>query len=609
MTDKLIRFADNPERGDTGQGVIAKLNVMWEAAETERKKAEGEWYANAAALAGKQADAVVKDVELNRKIKVPYMAKKANVNVNLLYPLVRQAAAAGVDAAARQVAIPATSEPQDIYAAELATDLIAHRYDADDEETLRLHEELWRLTTGLCFRNTYWDPKKPGYGLDGIIMPNAGDIETRTLTPLHVHVCPWADSSKPRPWYIVSDVRDTDEIGDLYGVKVEPEDVADQTKMLDQLLSNIVTDGTSTPARRKNAVILKRLYHVPGPKHPQGKVWTWANGVLLQESTLPEGEMPFVEEVWFPVPGRIYPYPFVTPLVGLQREINRTINQMVELKNRQLRGDIVVRGQMPTEETQSPVTTDWDAETGQKRIWIDNTVQDFEFMRYDLNTNDAQALIALKWENMQRIAGLHDPSTGETSAQAQTATEIAVLKEADTAGLALFRNIRNHAQSKIDRQKIVIARNHYAVPRFIRVTGENNAPKTAFFYGAELRGVDDVRPRPVPMMTEAMKQQIRRDLAGLGAWDLSGPIEVKAGKVKLIMESGLPDPDTEVETLTGGVTVEEIYQANGQAIRLAMDMELKQGVMAEAQADAMMGAGEGEEAAPESVAAAMMGGG
>jgi len=341
---RLIQFADNPVQSDEDQAKIAKLNSLKEAARKERKKVELEWQTNAYILAGKQGEAYANDVLRYTRVVIPPVTGKANVNINLIYPLVRQAAAAGVDNSAQQVAIAATSDPDDMSAAELATDLIAHGYDRDDEYNLRLHEELWRLTTGFCLRHTSWDPKKTGYGLNGMELKGAGDIDTTTLTPLLVYVCPWVDASKPRPWYIISDVRDVDEIFDLYKKKVEPEEVAEDARIANSLLTSVVTQGNSSPDTRKHPAILNRLYHIPGANYPNGRVWTWSGNVLLDETDLPEGAMPFQELVWFPVPGRIYPYPFISPLAGLNHEIVRSINQMIELKNRQLRGDIIVKG-------------------------------------------------------------------------------------------------------------------------------------------------------------------------------------------------------------------------------------------------------------------------
>lgn len=607
---RLIKFADNPQTSDGDQGQVAKLETLYAAAMTERKKAEQEWLANIDILAGNHREAFQQDVMRFSRTNSNYVASKTKDRQNLLYALFRQAAAAGVDNAAEQVAVAATSEPDDLTAAELASDLIKHRYDADDEYNIRIHEELWRLSTGFCCRFTSWNPDLDGYGRDGVLLKGAGDIETAVLTPFHVLVCPWVDSSKPRPWYIIADVRDIDEIGDLYGKPVEAEEVAQDTASLNQLLSNVVTDNHGSPQSRKHAAILKRLYHRPDVKHPNGRVWTWANGVLLDVTDLPEGEIPLVERIWFPVPGRIYPYSFITPLRPLQAEIDKTMSQLVELKNRQLRGDMVVKGIMPTAGQEQPVKSYRDHETGQKVIYVDAQVQDWSFMEYNLNTAEAQTLLELKWRNMQVIAGINTGSTLGTEPSGQpTATELALRKEADTAGLSLFRNMGNWQQSKVERQKIIVARNHYFMERMIRTVGESNAPKVTAFYGAELRGVDDVRPKPIPMMTEAQKTSIKMDLATAQAWDFTGTPTQIANKVQAILNSGLPDATEEIEKMLPGLTVEQIFEAASASVQQQLGLGLKQGELANAEADAMMGAGEGEEAAPESVAAAMMGGG
>jgi hypothetical protein len=599
-TKHLVQFADTPDGEDAKK--VADLEALYDLGDTERRKVEQEWWQNACYLVGKQWEKVADDIRnfSNRRVYIPAQIPKTQLTSNVLYPLVRQAAASGVSNMAQQQAVPSTNDEADVLAAEVATDYIQGRFHEDGEEDLRLHEEMWRLTMGICIRKTYWNPDADGYTYGNTKVEGIGDVTTEILNPLQVHLCPWADGSKQRPWIIESDVRDINEIGDMYGKKVEAEEYADHTKVLDNLLSNIVLSKHDGTAQRKHAAILKRLYHIPNKRYPMGRVWVWANGVLLDETDLPEGEMPFVELVWFPAPGRVYPYSFISPLRELQREINIATSQWVELKNRQMRGDIVIRGTgAPTEEI---VKTSY-GDDGQKRITLGPDVQEFQFMQYNLNANEAKDQIAAHWDNMQRIAGLHDPSTGESPGKAVTATEIAILKEADTQGLAMFTRMRDRAQSRIERLKLLVARNHYHIPRMVRVVGESNAVRVQYLMGADLRNTEDVRPRPSPLITEAMKAQMIQEAVGKGLFDFSGTPTMIANKIKALQASPIPDIDQEIEAQLepAGLSIQAIFAAAAQFTALQIQGQLAQAAMINEQ---MLGSEE-DEAAPQTTLQAM----
>jgi len=588
-------FIQDQPKGSENEKVKA-LESLYKTADNARRRFEPEWYENILFLAGNQWEYAHDDVRRfsRRIIHVP--DTKVKLTSNQIYPLFRQAVSTLRNNIASQEAVPSTSDPSDREAADLASDFIQARYYEDEEEEQRLREIEWSMCTGRCMRMTYWDPDKDGMGAYGKI-PKAGDISSTTLNPFKFYVCPWMDDELQFPWIIISDVRDIDEINDIYpGHDVQAEEYAEAMRVLDKIAMNIVESRTmDTAPKRNGAAILKRIYIKPNYEYPNGKTFTWCNGKLLQEGELPDGIMPFVDIRWFPIPGRLYPLPFVSPLRGLQREINIALSQLIELKNRQLRGDIIVKGKKEP-------TVNY-MESGAKIIHLDHEIEQFLLMEYNLNPNETESIIAHMFNDMMQTSGIHEPSLGKAFPRETTATQTAILKESDMSGLTIFRAGYDQSYCKVSQHKILIAKNHYIIPRMIKVVGQYNQVKARSFFGSELRNTEDVRPRTIPMLTETMKSQIRNDAYAQGLFGPYASPEDMFAKLTALKNTGIEGITEEIDNMIAPLTYDELRNIVGQinikkieATLLATDMQLQQ-LVAQIQQTQAQQQGQGQQQA------------
>jgi len=560
-----ISFIEHPTGDPTEK--IGKLEAILKAGLMRRQSHESQWRNNILFLRGRQWEGTVEAPSGTRRIEYSPPNTRAKFVDNQIYPLARQAAAALVDNIAQPIATPATMDPEDVLAAEIATDLLRFRQVEDHEEEMRRIETIWVMVSGLVLRTTYWNPDKSSMLPIGRIV-GAGDVETMMLNPWQFVLSPWATSAKDSEWICLTDVRPIEEINDIYRSDIQAEECATVVGLNERDMIGLIDDshGTGAPQQPvRNAAILKRLYIKPDTKRPDGEVITWANGKLLgSQTTLPEGEMPFQALEWFPSPGSPYPLAFITPLVDLQKEVNITISQLVELKNRQLRGDMVVRGtQAPREEWQP--TTDFDDPlTGRKTVYLDATVQDWKFLEYNLDPSNAERLMARFYNDMMQISGIHESSLGMQQPSGTPATTTLALKESDLTGLTIFRHAFNFAHARIGRQKILIARNHYKVPRINRIVGDGNEVKVQAFLGADLRTCEDVHPMTTPMLSEVEKSQIRSSLIAAAAYGpYEGPKDQLA-KIRMIQASGLPDADAQAEKQCAPMSIEDLEALVGE---------------------------------------------
>jgi len=554
------------------QARIAYLESLYKDADKARRAAEPDWASNIGFLTGKQWDAYEEDIRRFRKIPIKAPSSKVKLSMNETYPLARQAASALRQGEASQIAIASTNDPEDMEAAQLATKLLDSRLLADDEETKRLNTVLWAMNCGTIFRETSWDPDLEG-DVVGYDTPQwgVGDISTEVVNPFTIHICPWSDCFTPAPWVIRSDVRDVGDIADIYGKKVEPEEVADLTSMLDRLLSGIVTGGQSATPKRNQAVILKRLFVRPTAKYPTGRMFVWANKVLLADTELPMGMFPFTRADWFPIPGSAYSLPMISPMRDVQRELNITISQLIELKNRQLRGDIAFDGP-------GDVTFTTDPATGAKTIRVPYGTTKWDFVTYDLRTTEADVLANRFMDALRQAAGIHEPTMGDAPGKAVTATQLQLLKEADMAGIGLFRAGFDKSNCAISQLKLQIAHDFYQVPRILRVVGQSEVKEVQAFMGSDLRNTRDVRPKNSPIVSETMKIQMMQEQINAGNHILEGTPTQIAAKVEAWLVSGIPNIEEMVDQWLAPLTVDDIRSASADYRKLMI-----QGQMLDAQ--------------------------
>jgi hypothetical protein len=587
------KLAEEREEG----GRVASLEALYQAADQARRQYEPEWQANARFLVGNQweePESVLRQWGGSRRRPTEPQDRQLRMTVNWVYSLVRQAVAGLRDNLAQQVAIPATNEPWDEAAADIATDFLASRYDEDDEREKRFQEILWAMVCGRVLRKTFWDADLEGKGEFGEL-PRAGDIATMTLPPLRYHVDPWSSTFSECSFVIESDVRDVEEVNDLWpGHGVAEQEFMDATHLLDSLLANAPGNAYAAPPKRKQAVILKRLYARPTKKQPKGRAFTWANGKLLDETELPDGIFPFEAIEWFPIPGRNTPLPFLTPLREPQRQYNLLVSQLLDLATRQLRGDVLIQGE-------DDVKQEVDPETGMKRIILGPGVMNFQLMRYDYNPTVAEMRLAQLWNDAQQLAGIRDPSLGKNPPGVKTVGALMLLRESDLAGLTMFRAGFDHAYCRVGRQKLVLAKAHYRAPRLIRTVGQNQAVKVTAFLGAELRSTQDVRPRSLPVMTELEKRQTRQEAVAAGLFGPYAGPQDKHAKLTALLNTGIPGIEEEVERLSAPVGYEGLRQLCGEldARQAALAMLQTEAQAKGLQAALAQAAGAGQEGAAE----------
>jgi hypothetical protein len=523
---------------------------------------------------------------------LPNIDKTGYIHIeNAIKPLVKQAMAIICDSMSRVTCVPATNEEEDLEASYIASDFLQSREESDEEQIVRRNELTSLLVYGECARFTRYNPNKESE--DGV----AGDIETWTIDPSqYVRSITNNNSNKP-DWIILTEVYDIDRLKELYpGKEIYPEKV---------IITQYGNMRLEKHEQTQDKCIVKRMYVREDKENPKGKYYAWTGNTLLQEGELPDGIFPFVVFKWLYQPGYVYPEGFVEPLIRSQITINDGLLKLRKLAEKKANPPILMAGN-------SEVREETMQESGQDIYRYKMGYDKPEFLQFPQDMQEVYNLIAMAREEMMSIAGLRETSLGRQPREA-TATQMALLKRSDNAGIGYFKYAFEKTFAKVCHTKLELAKKYFKQERLIKIVGVDRKPYVSKFYGADLKGVIDVKCEPTTYIDDAMRQQIMMQLITAGAFTMWQGVEDGYSKMSMILNSGLPNARDivdnilgdkmtfdELQEIAGSVKNEktsleimnlELSKLNAEVQGQQLQLQFAQGQMAQAQ----MVAGQGEE--------------
>lgn len=505
----------------TGEGAkVEWLNACARWALEKRRPYEERALQGLLFWAGDQWSSVERTMNaLKRRVERPPFCDSSRVIDNQIIVHIRQVASMSTEAIADFEAVQATSEPQDVAAASLATKLIKMRERVDKEAELREEEILWMIGCGEVLRKTWYDPRK--VTTDGV----KGDIASEVVPLFRYAKCPSSGWDWPPKWLIEFDARHVDWVKAEFGKSLEPEDVADEMRAMDELAMNVVQERSVGRENDNNHVIVYRMYCAATEKHPKGRVFVWSGNTLLKEHEFQSGVFPFSRATWYPIPNRLYPISFIEPIVGDQKALNTLLSQLQEVKNRDLRKDVITDG------VGQVVQHILDTKTGQKQLTLPVGGQRWEFLNYEPHIRLAQADYERLMKNIHDKSGTSEPVLGQAMSRKTTATELQLLREASFQGIAWVMNRFDRHCAEVCQQKVLLAHDFFTAARILTGVGTHAGERPIAFFGSELRNTQDVVAIPTPKLTPAMRRQAVQEAMERG---LFGPWYDQ--------QLGLPDP-------------------------------------------------------------------
>jgi hypothetical protein len=253
-------------------------------------------------------------------------------------------------------ASPASSENHDIKAARLGEVLFQYLWDELELDAKRDEAILYSLIMGQGFLKVFWDDTY-GYPVEYLIHPQTGkavvsddeedilrawseangvelqverffqgEVGVEVMSPFEVYLI---GGHTPKTAYAAITVKGYSKsfVKDTWGNKAEGIEADGQYE-------NTLNPGEAEEKNR-DLVLIKEYWQKPGGERGEGKYIAWAGDVVLESKDFPyeDGELPFVKLGGIKSPGRKWDMSIVTHLRPLQKELNRSLSQIVEHKN------------------------------------------------------------------------------------------------------------------------------------------------------------------------------------------------------------------------------------------------------------------------------------
>lgn len=259
-----------------------------------------------------------------------------------------------------------------------------------------------------------------------------GRICWEALSPFQILPPPGVEYPEHFPWLIIDRAVPVEAVKYRYAgapdnLKAQPLETADTMPRDVPSIGN--TDMGPATGKIADHVLLSTGYEMPTADFPEGRVYTWTQDTPLETIdklpyTLkgnPHHGIGFLH--YHNIDGRFWSQGVVEPLVGPQRQINRSASQRIELKDRNL-GRVYARkgtfslSNLPKgkvmELIEIPMHADYPQETAGGGVgpWIEN--------EHQINVND-----------MDMVAGIHDVSQGQAPKGITAFAAMSLLAEQD----------------------------------------------------------------------------------------------------------------------------------------------------------------------------------
>lgn len=400
--------------------------------------------------------------------------------------------------------MPASAEPKDEDAAELAEALLEYfRQELRiKRHTVSIFE--WIGIAGKCFAHTYWDAKagEPMAQEDGSIL-HEGNLKVEIVSPFEFIPDPLATTLEECRWVIRARTVYKEWVVDAYGLDEEDaakiEEDVDAASFYRRSLGSIqgpvgrggpdpdASGESSSTKTSESLTTLVEYFERPSVKHPKGRCAVFAGKRLLKEGPLPydHGNLPFVE-FGAPSTGKFWPSSMVEMSVPIQKELNRTRSQMLENQNMMANGKWIV-------ERDSIEDVALVGKVGEViQVKRGSTFQPHAAAMPGLPAYVTEN-IALSNQDLQEIWGQHEVTRATVPSGIRSGRAIAFLIEQDDTRLGPIVHQFEAGMEEWGSQLLALARQFYKERRMIQVIGADKEMLVKSVGGSDIAGNLTVR--------------------------------------------------------------------------------------------------------------------
>ena len=523
--DGVTGIIDTGEDGELlyKEDIIQKVLDDLQERKTERQILEQQWTLNANFLVGNQyceINTYRGDIEQLEPV-YDWLERET---FNQIAPLIETRIANLKKINYMMKVKPATNELDDYAKAEVSTSVLQHTQKVSDFESKKNTAIHWNELTGNCFFLSWWDKDKgEKLAVEQILDIDEngeqktketayfqGDLDYGLITPYELYPeSIFKQSVEAQRSIILEQVKTVDDIYDLYGIKVEGNNI--ETFELTPLGSGggfgyentTVTIGHRTI---DNAEKVITYFERPSKHKPNGQmIIIVGDEHLVYYGDLPYSRIPIVQTVCVEVAGQFFGKSVIERLIPIQRAYNGCVNRIHEyIKHIAIGSYITEEGSIDIEEYeqngQAPGAMLVYKQGSQAPIPVPNGVLPNEVMteRYNLK------------QDMEYAAGVSQMMVyGSTPSGVTSGKALDILTESDNTRLSLTGdNIRNSVR-KLAIMWLEIYKIYATTHRIVNYVGGNNIGKAIIWSNEDINSydVDYVTENELLMSEDAQKQR------------------------------------------------------------------------------------------------------
>lgn len=495
------------------KSLIAWVHSEYQKSKSARSRFERQWALNMAMYLGKQNMGYFQGKPgesgagmLRTPPVLPHVSRRV---FNRIRPVVRTELARLTSNKPNASVVPASSEDADLFAAQAAEDVWQSHYTQKKLHATFSRSMFWATICGTAFTKCYFDPD--AYDC---VTKETGSIESGVVTPYHLFVPDlYEQDLEAQPFIFNAYTKSAQWVEQTYGVKVNATIVQAESPF--QTAMFVLGKNEAAP----DSVLCIEAWLKPGAHKmfPEGAYMVLIDQQVVcmfdyqDEGPLYEHKMyPFIK--WDHIPtGMFYSDSVITDLIDIQRDYNRTRNQIIEAKNRTAKPQLIApKGSIdPRMVTSAP---------GQVIFYRPGLnppqplpiqpVPAYVMQELDLNIRD-----------MEDISSQHQVSRGETPSGVTAATAINFMQERDDSLLTPAYQSVEQGWEKWARLTVSYAVQFWSVKKTVSVTGVDGSFDSIALKGSELSTGTDVRMEAGSALpvSKSAKQAFILDLMKMGA--------------------------------------------------------------------------------------------
>ena len=446
--------------------------------------------------------------DTKRKLEKPVVPSwRKHITINKIKPNVLHILAKLTKNKPIYQTIPATTEDDDRNRAEISLKVHKYLHRINQMDILNQRLYLWKIIYGTAFKEPYFDeskgtkiPKKiKTETIEGQEVPikvkgkeqyydtdYTGEVNNEIYSPFSILPESGATDFEhsQRMMKIVTKsieyIREKYEAGKFVNAESRTAGSSVQSQLLNLMGEQYTTPHITQKDKKEKTsaegfAIIKELKELPSKKHPKGRLIRVSNGVLLDSGPLPYKFMirrrtfGIVKYDYTPVAERFWGDTSVVSMIPINVELNKTVSQIIEIKNL----------------TAKPK---WIAYTQNKLIETAITSESGEIITithvpgvpdpHPIDPPNIPAyvpgLIEMGNKNMEEVALIHEVSKGVTPPGVTSGVAIQFLQEQDQTVFGPVASRFETKEGEAGTYELEIVKERYRESRVIKIVGENN---------------------------------------------------------------------------------------------------------------------------------------